>query len=302
MENFVALQKRTFQHRLALVFLPLIIIIGYLIPVVFWIGLGIFFLVTSFRLLKSMLFWMLILGVLSLVFPPLAPIIFVVMIIFFIMRIGFVIKNWRPFTYGIVFYGLMSLLVLDTYQYYDWGYSFLAEILYEPISAFDTYYTMEIVQFISGVIIAVLSTFILRAMLINCYNNGYESYVALGVMGSAPLIIISFLLPFLKIHIGDPVVSDTYMPDSKTPAPSTSTYVDPYIRTAPDGILQNNYSYTGADKIVPNPETTNVSGHLRGGGGDVLPPGEVVKSSNLHINSAEPAILPGKQRTEEKDK
>lgn len=64
-------------------------------------------------------------------------------------------------------------------------------------------------------------------MLIDCYKNGYESYVALGIMGSAPLIIISFLLPFLKIHIGDPIVGETYAPETKTP--TQPTYVEPYV-------------------------------------------------------------------------
>lgn len=207
MGSFVQQQVKTVHHKLAIWLLPIIVILGYYNPIIYWVGLGIFFLVTSFQLLKSMLFWMLILGGISVVFPPIAPVIFVVMLIFFFMRIGFVIKNWRPFFYGIIFYGWMGFLAYDTYVQYEY-YGSITDKLFYTIGLADLFessdlYYIDFMWIFTGLLMSLISLILLRLMLVDCYKYGYESYVALGIMGSAPVIIISFLLPFLKIHMGD---------------------------------------------------------------------------------------------------
>ena len=46
--------------------------------------------------------WMILLGSISVLIPVLAPIIFIVMVILFLIRIGFVKNNWKPFYRGSV--------------------------------------------------------------------------------------------------------------------------------------------------------------------------------------------------------
>lgn len=141
---------------------------------------------------------------------------------------------------------------------------------------------------------ALISTVMLHIMLRNCYQYGYESYFALGVMGSAPLIIISFLLPFLKIHVGDSIVGESYISEN-TPVPTEKTFVDPYVRTAPDGIAQNNYSYDGPDKLPPNSETVEVKGYWRSVSGETTVPQEPINTTS-NVSTGELALLPGKEK------
>ncbi|MEC4630647.1 hypothetical protein VSS86_23230, partial [Bacillus safensis] len=55
--------------------------------------------------------FMLILGIISVILPFLAPIIFIVMLVLFFMRIQFVLKNWRPFLAGLLVYGIAAILL-----------------------------------------------------------------------------------------------------------------------------------------------------------------------------------------------
>ena len=83
-------------------------------------------------------------------------------------------------------------------------------------------------------------------------------------MGSAPLIIISFILPFLKIHIGgDIFVGETTVTEGNTSFTNDTTVVREHIRTAPDGDVRNNLSYTGPDKTPPNNQIVEVKSHIR---------------------------------------
>lgn len=281
MVSFVASQVRTYQHQIAIWSIPFIIISGYFNPYMLWIGLALFFFVTSFKLLKSIIMWFLIILGLTIVFPPLAPFIFILMIIFFFIRIGYVIQHWRPFLYGLVFYSLMTLIIFDSWEYYQYNYSYISYYFESILYTLDYYwvYPGDIVQLVISFSLAIISSVMLHFMLKNCYKNGYESYVALGIMGSVPLIIISFLLPFLKIQIGDVFMGDTYV--AKDPVvPTEKKYVAPYVRTAPDSIAQNNFSYDGPDKIGPNTETVQVKGYWRS------VPGE---STNVEVREPLPA-------------
>lgn len=119
--SFIKNQQQSLEHKLAIYFTPLVVLIGYTNPYIFLTGLFIFFLLTSFKLLKTMILWMILLGTVSILIPFLAPIIFIVMVILFIMQIGFVKNNWKPFLSGICFYGYMGLLIYRSQQYYEDG-------------------------------------------------------------------------------------------------------------------------------------------------------------------------------------
>lgn len=261
-------QVQSSHHKIAIYLFPIVIFLGYVHPIIFGIGLFLFFLITSFKLLKSMLLWMLILGVISLLIPFLAPVIFIIMIVLFIMRIGYVIKNWRPFVSGIFLYGISGALIGRSAYLYSYGFN----------------------SFFEGAIVSIISFFAIRQLLLWLYQHNYSSYAALGTMGSVPVIIISFILPFLKLHVGGDffvtdttvetkptsgtVYGDTYTDTKVTtgePVASRSpllteqtlVYVNDHVRTAPDGDIRNNLSYHGPDKTVPNSDLVYVKDHVR---------------------------------------
>jgi hypothetical protein len=259
-------QTKTTHHKMAVFLLPLVIFLGYLQPVLFCIGLFIFFIVTSFKMLKSMLFWMIILGLISVILPFLAPIIFIIMIVLFFMRIGYVVTNWRPFVSGLILYGLAAFLIARSFYYYNYAYSLSGAM-------------------VEGLFASILSFIGLQFLLRWLYRYGYSSYAALGIMGSVPVIIIAFVLPFLKLHVGGdffasetvietkPMSGDAYAETkmstgepvgSRAPLSSeTLVYVKDHVRTAPDGDPTNNLSYDGPDKKAPNSQLVHVGEHVR---------------------------------------
>ena len=192
--------------------------------------------------------------------PVLAPIIFIVMVILFIMRIGFVKNNWKPFLSGICFYGYMGLLIYRSQQYYEDG------VLSQSLLT-------------EAVMMSFISLILIRTILIKLYNNGYECYQSLGIMGSAPLIIISFILPFLKMHIGgDIFVGETTVTEGNTSYTNDTTFIREHIRTAPDGDVRNSLSYTGPDKTPPNNQLVEVKSHIR------TLPNETIIENGYHPN------------------
>ncbi|MFI8575337.1 hypothetical protein ACIGEL_06450 [Rossellomorea aquimaris] len=266
-QDWVQEQMQSTHHIVAVYLFPLVIFLGYLHPVIFGIGILVFFLVTSFKLLKSMLLWMIVLGVISIVLPFLAPVIFIIMIILFIMRIGYVVKNWRPFVSGICLYGIAGILIARS-------------------AYLSTYSFLSIGTMIEGAVVSAIAFVGLRLLLRWLYQFHYSSYGALGIMGSVPVIIIAFVLPFLKLHIGGdffmgetavetkPVSGEAYAETKVgtgdplgTRAGSASgdplIHVKEHVRTAPDGDPTNNLSYNGPDKKMPSEELVAVKEHVR---------------------------------------
>ncbi|MCM3356569.1 hypothetical protein [Psychrobacillus sp. MER TA 171] len=263
--NWVMEQSKTSHHKMAIYLLPLVVFLGFLHPALFIIGIVIFFLLTSFKMLKSMLLWVIILGVISLVLPFLAPIIFIIMIVLFFLRIGYVLQNWRPILAGILLYGMAFILISRSFDLFDSNHG---ELLVDTIT--------------EGLAMSVLSYFLLRHLLKWLYEFNYTSYAALGIMGSAPVIIITFVLPFLKLHIGSdffttetPIetkplagqatvtASEVYSSRTIVSAIQNYMYVDEHIRTAPDGDITNNLSYNGPDKTAPSDDLVTVKSHLK---------------------------------------
>jgi hypothetical protein len=286
-QEWVRAQTETKHHKMAIYLLPLVVFLGYFNPILFGIGIIAFLLITSFKMLKSMLFWMLILGVISVVLPFLAPIIFIVMIVLFFMRIGFVIENWRPFVSGLLLYGILAVLLARSISLNSYSFS-------SPI--------ME------GLIVSILVFFGLRFLLRWLYQYNYTSYAALGIMGSVPVIIIAFVLPFLKLHVGGdffaaettvetkPVSGDVYtetkvgtgepiVTRASIPAEQPFVHVTDHVRTVPDGIVTNNLSYDSPDKISNSSEYVQVREHIR-----TTPSGEVVLVKE-HIRTAPDGIV-----------
>ncbi|MEH7306463.1 hypothetical protein [Neobacillus drentensis] len=80
MQDWIQTQKESGHHKTAVFLFPIILFLGYFHPGISVIGMIVFFLITSLKLLKTMIIYMLILGAISALIPPLAPIILVIMI------------------------------------------------------------------------------------------------------------------------------------------------------------------------------------------------------------------------------
>ncbi|HDR7515168.1 hypothetical protein [Bacillus mobilis] len=282
MEEWIASQKETTHHKIAITLFPIILFLGYIHPGLFGFGLFLFFIITSFKLLKKMLFFMLILGVIATILPFLAPIIFIIMLVLFFMRIQFVLKNWRPFLAGLIVYGIAAILLVRM------SVDPTSGLIYDPSPS----------KLIESIIVSALGFIGIRATLIWLYGHNYSSYAALGIMGSVPLIIISFILPFLKMHVGgdvyvaEPGVVDGHAVTGETVVHSSDAHVtkgasiqhvQPHVRTVPDGDITNNLSYHGPDAKPVNPETVAVKGYVR-----TAPDGDVTNNLSYHGPDAKP--------------
>ncbi|HDR8225606.1 TPA: hypothetical protein ACOQ39_000141 [Bacillus cereus] len=276
MDEWIASQKETTHHKIAIILFPITLFLGYIHPGLFGFGLFLFFIITSFKLLKKMLFFMIILGLISVILPFLAPIIFIVMLVLFFMRIQFVIKNWRPFLAGLLIYGIAAIL--------------LTRMSFDPTSTLV--YDSSFSKLMESIIVSALGFIGIRTTLIWLYGHNYSSYTALGIMGSVPLIIISFILPFLKMHMGgdvyvaEPGVVDGHAVTGETVVHSSDAHitkganlqhVQPHVRTAPDGDITNNLSYHGPDAKPVNPDTVAVKGYVR-----TAPDGDVTNNLSHH--------------------
>lgn len=238
-----------------------------------WAAYGLFFLVTAWPLLKVMIVITLILSVLAAVFPPLAPFVLGLMVLFFFLRIRLVWKHRWPMLFGLLFYGAGVGLGLD------------ARILHLP-----QYFLWHAANFdgalwLGAAVNGVLGALVLHGMLIFLYGRGYSAVAALGLMGSVPLVLLAFILPFLKIAGAEGLFGDTMVfhsapvgaggvpagegaPMGNEPVtgvplhhvdgyvrsgPSGPVYVGSHWQTNPDGIVENNLSYQGISLPTPNP-------------------------------------------------
>ena len=152
----------------------------------------VFFLVTSFQVLKIIVVLAVIIGGLCVLFPFLAPVAFILAVVFFVMRIRFIIRNIYAILAGAYVYGVLSAF----------GASHIGLLGYTTYA------------------LAAAAVLVLHVILKQLYRMGYTTTQAFGIMGLVPLLVIAFVLPFLKIPIvhGDVVVSPDVYPDAP-PAP-----------------------------------------------------------------------------------
>ncbi len=99
------------------------------------------------------------------------------------------------------------------------------------------------------------------------YCRGYSFKKASEIMGISPLLVLSLILPFLKLEI---MIADSIAIEGVEVGPSPEISSSPemvgvgkHIRTAPDGIIENNLSYRGVDAQPVNSNTYEVSEHIR---------------------------------------
>lgn len=274
---------------------------------------GLFFLITSWPFLKMMILITAVLSLLVFLFPVLAPFMLLLMVIFFLLRIRFVVHNWRPLLMGLLVYGIGLSL-----PRWDWIVWLFSDSFERPVAA--------------SLILAGILAVLLHRGLCWLYGKGYSAQSALGLMGSVPLFIIAFLLPFLKIAgmegaFGEPAVfhdapgdAVPHSPIDPMPRPvpqglpdtvAPLHYVEPHVRmtgsgpvsvaghfqTNPDGLLINNLgeqgiSLTDGTRAVPS-----------GGSGTVIHEGPVQTAAaeaaeHIYPGDAEA----GEKRREEQDR
>lgn len=285
--EWVSAQLTTWQNVLSAIWIFAILMYTFIHGFNPWVIIGAFvgfFIVTAWQMIYMMLAFSLIAGGLCAIFPFLAPVAFIIMIVLFIARIGFILKNWRAVIAGLMVYGLAFVL----YFRMDW-----LNTLYRPIYRglativntfphvfFTVVHASLLVRVLALTALAALIAFIFQLLLYWLYRNGYSSSGALNIMGSIPLVIIALVLPFLKAAAGGGVdggMADGFAHDGafahdgvvsheglvKAPsgyhhvngytriAPDGHTeYVHDYIRSNPDGILENNLSYHGNHPVV----------------------------------------------------
>lgn len=210
---------------------------------------GIFLYYTWKRLLTIILMALIATGLVS-IFPFLAPIAFIIMLILFLARLGYIIEHWRAVLVGFYMYGA-AYLVGD----YEGALKLSSAAMY------------------AGVI-----TLIFNFLMMMLYSAGYTVKSAMPIMGSVPLIIALLFLPFLKAVDGfDAGVDSTDTVngeattngvdptpgghgESTVPPPEGYHHTHDYYRTGPDGqvhhvrgyiasnpdgIVENNLSYNG---------------------------------------------------------
>lgn len=152
----------------------------------------VFFLVTSFQVLKMIVVLAVIIGGLCVLFPFLAPVAFILAVVFFVMRIRFIIRNIYAILAGAYVYGVLAAF----------GASHIGLLGYTTYA------------------LAAAAVLVLHVILKWLYRMGYTTTQAFGIIGLVPLLVVAFVLPFLKIPVvhGDVVVSPDVYPDAP-PAP-----------------------------------------------------------------------------------
>ena len=240
-------------------------------------GWGLFLLVETAPMLWTMLAFAGAMLFLSRIFPPAAILLIIIGIVFFILRIRYVIQNAQLLASGFLVYLVYYHLFADHMRL---GGK-LVEVCYRLLTLghliVPPWPLRQLLVYPTLLLAAGLPVLLVHLFLWMAYRKGYESRTALTVLFGLPLVVISFLLPFLKIlgafdgaafsdtghtgHMGGEGFHGTgegYVPADGHPVPvhpvngyirSTpgggTTYVHPHMATNPDGILENNLSYHG---------------------------------------------------------
>ena len=215
----------------------LALLVGCVFPQITSMILIIYMIIASIKiLLKSIhiLILFVFLSVASAVFPPIALIEIGLAIYFIIRRFRFFFDN-----IGAVILGLFIYIPPVLYGFFtsdkDAPATFLVlTCFFVPICHIG-----------------------LRAL----YSRGYSFKQASEIMGISPLLVLSLILPFLKLEI---MIADSIAIEGvEVNSSPEMVEVGEHIRTAPDGIVENNISYRGVDAQPINSNIYEVSEHIR---------------------------------------
>lgn len=116
-------------------------------------------------------------------FPFLAPVAFILMLIIFFARLGYIIENWRAVLAGFYMYGMAAFFGLHVYMNLPYRFFLRYFFSISPLHA---------------AVIAFLVTLGFHLIMLWLYHNHYTLKRAMPIMGVAPLLIILLLMPFVK--------------------------------------------------------------------------------------------------------
>ncbi|WP_141669514.1 hypothetical protein [Megasphaera sp. DISK 18] len=258
------------------------------------IGVVILFITFTWRRIMYIVITAAITLLLISLFPFLAPIAFIIMVIIFCLRLKYIVSHWRAVLGGFYMYGV------------GFYFAVVRSTTVETIPALLT-----------GFVAAVG----FHLILIWLYSHNYTLDRALPIMGVAPLLIILLCLPFIKVFGGFDAIADAADTavdtahhggdihggsDAVTPAPGTH-YTHDYYRTGPDGTMHHvrGYEATNPDGIVTNNysyhgQSVPHAGHYSGSHGTV-PAGETPSTPTDPIADSTLVADPGPKRTRDEE-
>lgn len=250
-------QSKTLDHKIAVVLYSILCSFAIIKPsFAFW-GPFIFFIITALTKMGDILSYMIFSLVLTTIASLINPILgFIASAIFFFMKISNFIKNWRAILAGVFIY-LLPTLIAGEMGYYLYYLIPMHKILYNLNVSYS------IIQFIQLFIIGGFAGFILHITLNWLYKNEYSSKSALSAMGSAPLIILLILIPFIINAVGDLI--DDVVSAGSSMADDFVSFRDGYdtIDLDGDGINDNIHNVKGHYRSTPSGGTTYVDPHIR---------------------------------------
>lgn len=204
-------------------------------------------------ILSYMIFSLVITTIASLINPILG---FIASAIFFLMKISNFIKNWRAILAGVFIYLLPTLIVREM-GYYLYYLIPVHKILYNLNASY------LITQCIQLFVIGGFAGLVLHITLNWLYRNEYSSKSALSTMGSAPLIILLIMIPFIINAVGDLI--DDVVNAGSSMGDDFVSFRDGYdtIDLDGDGINDNIHNVKGHYRSAPNGGLTYIDPHIR---------------------------------------
>lgn len=215
----------------AVIFYTSIMGIGFLVePTYGLIGLFLIALISIFKILFknfALIVGMIVLGVVCTAIPFLLIIYIPILIFFFIARLGYFIEHWRVVLVGLVIYFLPVFILVQGMK----SQSFLIFLIIPTI---------------------------LFPIAIHYFYKNYDYTVGkiLELFSEAPILIISILLPFLKLgfSVGDaPVAVESHvipdghtMPTEALAAKPISPVITPLVNNVPVGV-----EHVAIDPVTP---------------------------------------------------
>lgn len=186
---------------------------SFLLGIVFMLG---FFLMSMFKILKSMILGMIIAAVLTaileVIFPPTALIFMGLFILMLLLRAKFLIQNWQALVAGLYTYGIyLFVIVVNAILYKTSGAGLVMKIV--GIFSTDAAQYGSFSVLVVSCLIALFLTRGLHRKFSWLYSHGYDTNRALLIMGITPMILLSLILPFLKIEINGHDIFDGSLSD-----------------------------------------------------------------------------------------
>ena len=177
-----------------------------------------FFLITTYKLFGKLIIFMAAVFVLTAICPPLAALIAGASLIFFLLKIRFIWNNWTALLVGIYAYGVYLMVVLFNNFFYNHAViqtagkiiSFFqagseAAIILVGENGVETTQNMVLygtnAAHIASYMFPLGLTIIFHLLLRWLYAHGYNTDRAFYIMGLTPLIMMAFILPFIKIDV-----------------------------------------------------------------------------------------------------